>query len=616
MIGGLVEHDGHRALAIHLGKAEDNEVVQIETHGLASSGLAAALDELRFMASDCRSKKPLLHVWASPGTHYSAADWMRYREAFEAEFGLTGFPCVEVTHRKFSAGGRTAEHKHFVYLRVDHSGRAVRMSHSAARMEKVSRIAEVRNGERLTPGVFNKSVIAHLRHDGLGDIADALVSAGLANTKASAATKSGERAMSERLNDFAADEVWRRVAKAWQQSDNGVSFQSALAVDGFRLAVGEKCPVVVTANGSVHPLLRALNKGLEGARIRLRKADVAERLLDIQFPSIDALPQFPKNIPGVFEATGITRSSISDDDMRIDGLVSGTPAHAAIVQTATVQTRPRSHLEAVPTQSVPSRELTPEQIRALTELDEVLGASFERTRKLRRALESRAMEEIKSERELALTQRFAAELERRNLPSLGPAKWKQHYKADLAGLPRKYGPLIKWVESKDAERRCLTLQTGGVVELSPRVAQTTSLASEAIDIMVQHALNAGWEPVVVTGGEREWRERAARAATRAGLVVQTPELAEVVEHERRQMEYEQLIKTWRLARYAALEASAPSDADRQVYDDILNEIIDKPDFEREVFAPNFPHQLAEDLETMRQYLHERQLVGWDHAPQP
>jgi hypothetical protein len=140
MIGGITEHDCHRALAIHLAKLDDNRV-------------------------DCRPcrrplggtnrrrpprGKPLIHAWASPGIAYSEADWEHHRTAFEDEFGLEGFPCIEVFHRKLGAGGRSAGHVHRVCLRIDIDGKAVRTSHSAIRQEKVSRIAEVMAGEHLT----------------------------------------------------------------------------------------------------------------------------------------------------------------------------------------------------------------------------------------------------------------------------------------------------------------------------------------------------------------------------------------------------------------------------------------------------------------------------------
>ena len=148
MIGGMTEHDGHPALAAHLAKFGDNESISIRTHGLSAATITEAIAELRLMALGCRTTKPLIHSWASPGIGYSEADWDHHRAAFEAEFGLEGFPCLEVFHHKLGNGGRTARHVHRVYLRIDVDGRAVRTSHSAIRQEKVSRVAEHATGER------------------------------------------------------------------------------------------------------------------------------------------------------------------------------------------------------------------------------------------------------------------------------------------------------------------------------------------------------------------------------------------------------------------------------------------------------------------------------------
>jgi hypothetical protein len=78
MIGGMVEHDGHEALAIHLGKASDNETVAVRTNALSSEAIADAIAELRLMALGCRTTKPLLHAWASPSRTYANADWDIY----------------------------------------------------------------------------------------------------------------------------------------------------------------------------------------------------------------------------------------------------------------------------------------------------------------------------------------------------------------------------------------------------------------------------------------------------------------------------------------------------------------------------------------------------------
>jgi hypothetical protein len=606
MIGGSVEHDGNRALAVHLAKAGDNETIAVATHGLASDTLYEALDELNFMSVGCRSRKPLLHVWASPSVAYSDLDWQRHREAFESEFGLVGFPCIEVTHRKLGAGGRSSEHKHFVYLRVDTDGKAVRMSHSARRMEKVSRIAEVRNGERLTSGLFNDSVIAHLRQEGIFDVSDAMVRAGLEGTRAKTTPTSNERAMSERLADLAADEVWRRAAAAWRLSDNGISFQAALLDNGLRLAMGKKCHVVVTHNGGVHPLLRAIKKGGHSVDLdRLRKADIDARLKGLHIVPVDELPDLPEIDVGVFGITGLDRLAVPDDHVELTPDKDEAGPVAPLLVASSVQ--PIEHMEIPVIGPVAKdRILTPEQIDALIELDEIfaLGA-YQRARQIREEIQRHVDEDIAAQREAALALRIKAEVGRWKRPSLGQAGWKNEYKSGLAGLPREFGPLLKWVEAKETNCKLLKLISGVTIDLAPSVAHASDPAPETIDIMIGYAQEQGWTSVSITGGKEEWREKMAIAATRAGLPVVNTALAEIVEAESWRLDCERLVQSWRLARHAAIESPAPTDVVRQVFADILNDIAGRPDMAEFISTIPMADLLESDLDQYRRHLQWR-----------
>jgi hypothetical protein len=607
MIGGVVEHNGHQALAVHLAKAADNETIVVTTHGLASDTLTEALAELNFMSIGCRSRKPLLHVWASPSVVYSDLDWLRHREALEAEFGLIGFPSIEVTHRKLGAGGRSSEHKHFVYLRVGTDGKVARMSHSAARMEKVSRIAEVRNGERLTSGVFNDSVIAHLRREGVFDVADAMVRAGLVGTRANIAPTSSERAMGERLADLAADEVWRRAATAWRQSDSGIAFQSALSDNGLRLAMGKKCHVVVTQNGAVHPLLRAINKGGHSVDLeRLRKADLAARLDGLHILRVDDLPALPAIGAGVFGITGLDRQAAPGHAAGLTGDEEKNGPTASSSQVDSLA-RPSEHepIAAIDPVAI-ERVFTPEQIEALIELDEVfaLGA-YQRARQIREKIQRQVDEDIAAQREAALAQRIKAEVGRWSRPSLGQAGWKNEYKSGLAGLPRQYGPLLKWVEAKDANCKLLKLTSGVTIDLAPSVAHASDPAPETIDIMIGYAQAQGWTSVSITGGTGEWRTQMAIAATRAGLSVVNTALAEIVEAESWRLDCERLVQAWRLARHAAIESPAPTDLVRQVFADILGDIARRPDIAEFISTIPMGDMLESDLDQYRRHLQLR-----------
>lgn len=526
MIGGLVLHDGHPALATHLARVDVNEGISMRSHGLSATTIADAIAELRLMALGCRTSKPLIHAWASPSTTYSDADWDMHREAFEVEFGLVGFPCLEVFHLKFGEGGRTASHVHRVYLRIDLNGRASSTSHSAARQEKVSRVAEFTAGERFTSGVFNKSIIARLREEGRPEIADAMVRAGLDKTIAAAASTSAERAMAERLEDLAVDEVWRRCAAAWRRSDSGAAFAAALAESGLRLAQGEKSPVVVTQAGAVYPLLRAINKGGERQNGQaIRTADLAARLKSTVLPAALELPPIVGFEAGVFAVANLDR-------LPVPGVV--RPALLADQDAAAPDACHRTP------------DLTLEQQAALAELENALhSAAALRAREIRQQIETEIVEEVRRRRQHdVLRLRIETEAATWALPGIGIPDWRDRYRAELAGLPAQYGPHLKWVDRLDAEQRQVTLKSGATLTLAPDRAWSAQSASiDVIPVMIAHAQERGWSSITITG-EPEWREQMAQAATRAGLAVAGDDLQGVVSAERLHMHQEALVVSW------------------------------------------------------------------------
>ncbi|QYO76540.1 LPD7 domain-containing protein [Devosia salina] len=579
MIGGLVLHDGHPALAIHLARVDDNERVTFRTRGLSANTIADAIAELRLMALGSRTGKPIIHSWASPSMTYSDADWERHREEYEAEFGLVGFPCVEVYHLKYGEGGRTSMHVHRVHLRIDSDGRVASTSHSAARQEKVSRISEFLAGERFTSGVFNKSVISRLREEGRPEIADAMVRAGLDKTTAAASPTSVERATAERLQDLSVDEVWRRCAAAWRRSDTGPAFSAALADSGLRLAQGEKCPVVVSPAGVTHPLLRAINKGGERQSGQaIRKADLTARLRGMVLPSARELLPLAGFVAGVFSITHLDRVPVSaprQPETMTDGEV---PATGAVDHTP---------------------ELTFEQEAALVELDDALhSAAAGRAREIRLQIEDEIVKEVRKRRQHeALRLRIAGEKAAWDLAGIGVPNWRDRYRAELAGLPAQYGPHLKWVEQLDAERRRVTLKSGAILTLAPdRTWTAQSSNADVIPFMISHAKERGWKTITVNG-KPEWRAKMAQEATRAGLVVMDADLQNIVADERLHIHQEALVDAWLQAR-AAL-ARCTTETRQQALErlmGVLGQIAeDETDLVGRVIDPDRQEALAKDI---------------------
>jgi hypothetical protein len=345
-----------------------------------------------------------------------------------------------------------------------------------------------------------------------------MVRAGLDKVVANTAPTSAERAMTERLGDLAADEVWRRAGTAWRRSDDGASFVAALLESGLRLAMGDKCPVLVSPAGAVHPLLRALNKGAErNAGSSVRKRDVDRRLQEVPLPPVGSIEPLEGFAAGPFAVINLDRLPVPQTR-------EGQPVH---------------HMEDVPASDAGQqlRPLTPQQETALLLLEDALhGTAAETARAVRAKIEAEVEMAVARRR---LRDRIGAEHASWQLPSIGVAGWRDTYRAELAGLPAGYGPHLKWVEKLDADRRRVTLRSGTIITLEPQRGSTDKTGSDAVAVLIEHARVRKWPGITITGDE-QWRYDAAVAATRAGLAVVDADLLPVVEAERNRM----LLEDW------------------------------------------------------------------------
>ena len=140
----------------------------------------------------------------------------------------------------------------------------------------------------------------------------------------------------------------------------------------------------------------------------------------------------------------------------------------------------------------------------------------------------------------------------------GP-RWTERYRADLAGLPAALGKRLKWVDRVGDIRR-IRLKANEVVTVTAHHIEASVATEDAADIMVHLAISMRWRQAGITGGTPEWRESAARFATRAGIVVSTPELHDVVADEMELIEAQGLVRLWLAARQRAMFNSDPDRA--------------------------------------------------------
>ena len=423
-----------------------------------------------------------------------------------------------------------------------------------------------------------------LRHEGGHDVADAMQRAGLGQRKTMSAPTSSERAEAERRTDLAPDEVWRRASAAWRCSDDGASFAAVLAESGLRLAQGEKCPVVVTPAGAIHPLLRAINKGGEREAGRaLRQAELAARLRGVVLLAAGEFGPVPGFEPGAFAIINLDCLPLPERPQ--------TPLLAEVEEVA-----------SAPDVQLP--ELSLGQQAALLELDNAFhDTAAARAKALRGAIEAEVLEDIARRQKIeALQHRIDAEKTAWDMPSIGAVGWRDTYRAELAGLPMQYGPCLRWVERLDAERRRVVLRSGATITLAPSQARSNRASTDVVAVMVAHARERGWQAVTITGGTEQWRVHMARAATRAGLRVADPRLQAIAEAERVVYGREQLLDDcWKVRTMLAATPREQQSAHRKAVLAVLGRLADDPSIVETIDDDAKRQAILADLDGYRRY---------------
>ena len=177
MISGATRGAGGSALGAHVASTRGGQDVRMgASRGLVSGSIRDQVAELTDIASHSRSRRPIYHIHADPppGVEFSEAAWGRYWDRLEAELGLEAQPFAEQVHVK---QGR--EHRHREYSLVRPNGTTMPLSHDHARREKIGRLTEIEEGQALTAGAHNRSILAALDREGRHEAAEAIREAGL-----------------------------------------------------------------------------------------------------------------------------------------------------------------------------------------------------------------------------------------------------------------------------------------------------------------------------------------------------------------------------------------------------------------------------------------------------
>lgn len=284
VISGTTLGRGGRKLAGHLADWErENEHTSLgATRGLFAESLVDGVMELTRIVSHVRSRCPVYHAHVNPELPWTVEQWARYWVLFEREFGLERQPFVEALHVKHSR-----EHRHRAYSRVRADGTVIPVNSDYARHEKLSRIAEWEFGGRHIKGAHNRAVAAFLKKEGRLDVLASIEKAGLTiGPRVAPAISPRQRAQSERtgVDPRALPLI---ALEIWQTRVSGEQLIAAFALEGLRLAQGEKVPVLIDAAGGVHSLTRCIGQASTAAGKRIGAAAVRSRLLNIDLPYLN-----------------------------------------------------------------------------------------------------------------------------------------------------------------------------------------------------------------------------------------------------------------------------------------------------------------------------------------
>ena len=225
---------GSGAVGAHVFSGPKNESITIV------QGSRPELDDMVRDARDHGAKYSIRHFKVNPEEATTRDQAFAVAAALGREFGFDPGRAVMVEHEKRRQGNAGFNrHWHLMVPEVDPvRGRVLDASWMRARQEKVSRVAEIELGHHQVRGKWNRAVEAALRAEGRDELADRVqpLAAGDRPQEAFSATR---HQVAERRG-ASMPEMKAAVADAWQRSDSGPAFRTALAEQGLTARPGDK----------------------------------------------------------------------------------------------------------------------------------------------------------------------------------------------------------------------------------------------------------------------------------------------------------------------------------------------------------------------------------------
>ena len=293
-------------LAHHLARLDDNEIVSvIETSGLATVGIASALEAMRRLASKPNAAA-FHHISLSPSVDQTDDELRADARRVIEEMQAGDHAIMIVRHRKPSVAGRAENHVHLIVSHWSLAGKALDDGWLHLRLERLAREIEFDRGHKLTAGRHDAAIVKALRKRGRLDVAAALAVIQPDAPPRSAITSEKRQALKrEGVSDV---DLRVAVKAAWDASDDGKSLRAALAADGLDLREGRKPGVWIVFHdaieiGALDRLLR-LKRGEVSARVAIQvdepptpPAVDSEKLSEIK-RQLDAIEQRARRLYG------------------------------------------------------------------------------------------------------------------------------------------------------------------------------------------------------------------------------------------------------------------------------------------------------------------------------
>jgi len=250
MIGQVTRHGRTKRDSKNLqNHLEKDPLHKVEVLNSVASNLSEVLSDMSLFMDGTKVNSAFLHISLSPGRDMTDEELKRVAEIVMKHFNAEKNQSALIIHEKDRAGGKGNRHAHLVLGRVSHDGEIVSAGFEKIRLETAMRIAEFELNEPCVLGRHHASSLKWLKANGRDDVAQFMQSSYGSNPeKPSSAASPDKRQKLERKGIILAD-VNERVRRAWEGSDNGRSFASALSEVGMSFQKGQKNGVYIVKYG-------------------------------------------------------------------------------------------------------------------------------------------------------------------------------------------------------------------------------------------------------------------------------------------------------------------------------------------------------------------------------